>query len=122
MEILDRGDRGAGIGLRRGGMYDHLTLISGRGHPELAQEISEYLGLSLGAVQVSDFPDGEISVQLDHNIRGCDVFLIQPTCAPVNDHLMELLIMVDACRRASARQIRACKTVLFGWLCKVKAF
>tara|TARA_B100000029_G_scaffold293076_1_gene286597 strand:+ start:1211 stop:2158 length:948 start_codon:yes stop_codon:yes gene_type:complete len=88
-------------------MYDHLTLISGRGHPELALEISEHLGLSLGAVQVADFPDGEISVQLDHNIRGRDVFLIQPTGPPANDNLMELLILIDACRRASAARITA---------------
>ena len=88
-------------------MYDHLTLISGRGHPELAREISEYLGLPLGAVRVSDFPDGEISVQLDHNIRGRDVFLIQPTGPPSNDNVMELLILIDACRRASAARITA---------------
>ena len=88
-------------------MYDHLTLISGRGHPELSLEISEYLGLPLGAVRVADFPDGEISVQLDHNIRGCDVFLIQPTGPPSNDNLMELLILIDACRRASASRITA---------------
>ena len=88
-------------------MYDHLTLISGRGHPELSQEIAEHLGLPLGAVRVADFPDGEISVQLDHNIRGCDVFLIQPTGPPSNDNLMELLILIDACRRASAARITA---------------
>ena len=88
-------------------MYDHLTLISGRGHPALAQEISEHLGLPLGAVEVADFPDGEISVQLDHNIRGRDVFLVQPTGPPSNDNLMELLILIDACRRASAARITA---------------
>ena len=88
-------------------MYDHLTLISGRGHPELSLQMSEYLGLPLGAVRVSDFPDGEISVQLDHNIRGCDVFLIQPTGPPSNDNMMELLILIDACRRASAARITA---------------
>jgi ribose-phosphate pyrophosphokinase len=88
-------------------MYDHLTLISGRGHPELSLEIAEHLGLPLGAVRVSDFPDGEISVQLDHNIRGRDVFLIQPTGPPSNDNLMELLILIDACRRASAARITA---------------
>tara|TARA_Y100000588_G_scaffold250058_1_gene264561 strand:- start:5334 stop:6281 length:948 start_codon:yes stop_codon:yes gene_type:complete len=88
-------------------MYDHLTLISGRGHPELSLEISDHLGLPLGAVQVADFPDGEISVQLDHNIRGCDVFLVQPTGPPTNDNVMELLILIDACRRASAARITA---------------
>jgi len=88
-------------------VYDHLTLISGRSHPALAGEIAEHLGLPLGAVGVSDFPDGEISVQLDHNIRGCDVFLIQSTGPPTNDTLMELLILIDACRRASAARITA---------------
>ncbi len=88
-------------------MYDHLTLISGRGHPELSLEIAEHLGLPLGAVRVADFPDGEISVQLDHNIRGRDVVLIQPTGPPSNDNLMELLILIDACRRASAARITA---------------
>ncbi|MFP6766893.1 MAG: ribose-phosphate pyrophosphokinase [Planctomycetaceae bacterium] len=88
-------------------MYDHLTLISGRAHPALALEIAEHLGLPLGAVQLADFPDGEISVQLDHNIRGCDVFLMQPTGPPSNDNLMELLILIDACRRASAARITA---------------
>ena len=88
-------------------MYDHLTLISGRGHPVLAREIADYLGIVLGDVQVDDFPDGEISVRLDHNIRGRDVFLVQPTGPPANDNLVELLIMIDACRRASAARITA---------------
>ena len=88
-------------------MYDHLTLISGRAHPALASEIAQHLGLPLGDVQLADFPDGEISVQLDHNIRGRDVFLVQPTGPPSNDNLMELLILIDACRRASAARITA---------------
>jgi ribose-phosphate pyrophosphokinase len=88
-------------------MYEYLSLISGRAHPELAQEIADYLGFPLGAVQISNFPDGEISVQLDHNIRGRDVFLVQPTGPPVNDNLMELLILIDACKRASAARITA---------------
>ncbi len=86
-------------------MYEYLSLISGRAHPKLAADIAEYLGISLGAVRIADFPDGEISVQLDHNIRGRDVFLVQPTGPPVNDNLMELLILIDTCMRASAERI-----------------
>lgn len=86
-------------------MYDHLTLISGRSHPQLAADIAEYLGVPLAAVEVSDFPDGEISVRLNQNVRGRDVFLIQPTGPPVNRNLMELLILIDTCMRASAERI-----------------
>jgi ribose-phosphate pyrophosphokinase len=86
-------------------MYDHLTLISGRSHPQLAADIAEYLGVPLAAVEVTDFPDGEISVRLNQNIRGRDVFLIQPTGPPVNRNLVELLILIDTCMRASAERI-----------------
>jgi ribose-phosphate pyrophosphokinase len=89
------------------GMYDHLTLIGGRGHPQLAADIAEFLGLKLAAVDITNFPDGEISLKLNQNVRGCDVFLIQPTSPPVNDNLMELLILVDTCMRASAARITA---------------
>ena len=88
-------------------MHDHLTVLSGRAHPALTTEIAEYLGIELGKVSLSNFPDGEISVQLNQNIRGADVFLIQPTGPPVNDNLMELLAMIDACKRASAERITA---------------
>lgn len=88
-------------------MYDRLVLLSGRAHRELAAEIAQHLGLDLGAVQLADFPDGEISCKLDENIRGRDVFLIQPTGPPVDKNLMELLIMIDACARASAERITA---------------
>ncbi len=88
-------------------MYDHLTLISGRAHRQLAQEIADYLGVSLGPCEISNFPDGEIFVQLEHNIRGRDVFLIEPTGPPTNENLMELLILIDACLRASAERITA---------------
>ena len=84
-----------------------LRLFSGTSNPELAREISAYLGVPDGPRVIKRFADGELYIQIQQSIRGCDVFLIQPTCAPVNDHLMELLIMVDACRRASARQITA---------------
>jgi len=86
-------------------MHERLVLISGRAHRELAAEIAQYLGLDLGAINLADFPDGEISCQLHENIRGRDVFLIQPTGPSVNDNLMELLIMIDACARASAERI-----------------
>ncbi len=88
-------------------MYEHLTVLAGRAHPELAAEIAEYLGVDLGKVEIENFPDGEISVRLNQNIRGRDVFIIQPTCPPVNENLMELLILMDACRRASAARITA---------------
>lgn len=73
----------------------------------LAQEVACYLGIELGDVKVKRFADGEIYVQLQESVRGCDVFLVQPTCPPVNDSLMELLIMIDAAKRASARSITA---------------
>ncbi len=88
-------------------MYDHLTLIGGRAHPQLASAIARYLNIPLAALEVADFPDGEISVKLNQNIRGRDVFLIQPTGPPVNENLVELLILIDACKRASAERITA---------------
>ena len=88
-------------------MYERLTILTGRGNPALAAEIADYLGIGLGHVDVGSFPDGEISVKLNQNIRGCDVFICQATSPPVNDNLMELLILIDACRRASAARITA---------------
>ena len=84
-----------------------LRLFSGTSNPLLAKEIGSYLGIDDGPLVCKRFADGELYVQIQQSIRGCDVFLIQPTCAPVNDNLMELMIMVDACKRASARQITA---------------
>jgi ribose-phosphate pyrophosphokinase len=84
-----------------------LRLFTGRSNPHLAQGICRYLGIEMGRIEVSDFSDGEIFVQIQENIRGQDVFLVQSTCHPVNQHLMELLIMADACRRASAARITA---------------
>lgn len=84
-----------------------LRLFSGSANSALAQEVARYLGMDLGPMVRKRFADGEIYVQIQESIRGCDVYLIQPSCHPVNDNLMELLIMVDACRRASARQITA---------------
>lgn len=86
---------------------NRLRLFSGSANPPLAQEVASYLGMDLGPIVLKHFADGEIYLQIQESIRGCDVYLIQPTCRPVNDHLMELMIMIDACRRASARQITA---------------
>lgn len=79
-----------------------LKVFSGTANQGLAQEVAHYLGLDLGEIKIKRFADGEIYVQIKESIRGCDVFLVQPTCPPVNDNLMELLVMIDACRRASA--------------------
>ncbi|CAA7026611.1 unnamed protein product [Microthlaspi erraticum] len=84
-----------------------LKLFSGTANPALSQEIAWYMGLELGKVSIKRFADGEIYVQLKESVRGCDVFLVQPTCTPTNENLMELLIMVDACRRASAKKVTA---------------
>ncbi|GAB4818878.1 hypothetical protein N2152v2_005924 [Parachlorella kessleri] len=86
---------------------NRLRVFSGTSNPSLSQEVAHYLGMDLGKVKIKRFADGEIYVQVMESIRGCDVFLIQPTCPPVNDHLMELLVMIDACRRASARSVTA---------------
>jgi ribose-phosphate pyrophosphokinase len=86
---------------------NRLRLFSGSANVPLAQEVARYLGMDLGPMVRKQFADGELYIQIQESIRGCDVYLIQPTCQPVNAHLMELLIMVDACRRASARQITA---------------
>ncbi|WP_026097758.1 ribose-phosphate pyrophosphokinase [Baaleninema simplex] len=86
---------------------NRLRLFSGSANTTLAQEVARYLGIDLGPMVRKRFADGELYVQIQESIRGCDVYLIQPVCNPVNDHLVELLIMIDACRRASARQITA---------------
>lgn len=84
---------------------ENLKIFTGNANPELAQEIAEYLNVQLGGVTVKHFSDGEISVMIDESVRGCDAYIIQPTCTPVNDNLMEVLIMIDTLRRASARRI-----------------
>lgn len=84
-----------------------LKLFSGSSNRALSREVARYLGTDLGPMVRKRFADGELYVQIQESIRGCDVYLIQPTSHPVNDNLMELLIMIDACRRASARQITA---------------
>ncbi|MGK7874955.1 MAG: ribose-phosphate pyrophosphokinase [Xenococcaceae cyanobacterium] len=84
-----------------------LRIFSGSANVPLAKEVARYLGIDVGPMIRKRFADGELYIQIQESIRGCDVYLIQPCCRPVNDHLMELLIMIDACRRASARQITA---------------
>jgi len=85
----------------------NMKIFSGRAHPELARKMCDYLGLPMGRVLTGNFPDGEISCKIDEDVRGRDVFLVQPTCAPVNENLMELLIMIDSLKRASAERITA---------------
>lgn len=84
-----------------------LMIFTGNANPELCQKVVDHLGLPLGSATVSCFSDGEVTVEILENVRGRDVFIIQPTCAPNNDNLMELLLMCDALRRASAGRITA---------------
>ena len=86
---------------------NRLRLFAGSANIPLAQEVARYLGLDLGPMIRKGFADGELYVQIQESIRGADVYLLQPTCRSVNDNLMELMILIDACRRASARQITA---------------
>jgi ribose-phosphate pyrophosphokinase len=88
-------------------MAYELKLFSGNANRPLAEEIAQHLHMRLGDADVSRFSDGEVYVQINENVRGQDVFVVQPTCPPVNDHLMELLVMIDAFKRASARRITA---------------
>src|SRR4051812_17606112 len=88
-------------------MTDALTIFAGTANPDLAQAVARELGVKLGACMVERFPDGETSVRLDEPVRGHEVFIVQPTQPPVNDHLVELLAFADACRRASAASITA---------------
>jgi ribose-phosphate pyrophosphokinase len=88
-------------------MTDRLILFSGNANRALSEEIADYLGVPLGGAEVSRFADGEILVQIYENVRGADVFVIQPTCRPVNENLVELLVIVDALKRASAWRITA---------------
>jgi ribose-phosphate pyrophosphokinase len=87
--------------------FPSLHILSGSAHPALADRISEYLGVKRTDATVTAFPDGETFVKINENIRGGDVFIVQPTCPPSNHNIMELLIMVDAVRRASAERITA---------------
>ena len=87
--------------------YGELKIFSGSAHPKLAAEIAEFLGVTPGQARLRRFPDSEVSFQIDENIRGTDVFILQPTSNPVDQHLMELMIMTDAFRRSSAARITA---------------
>lgn len=82
-----------------------MKLFSGNAHPRLAQRVAEYLGIELGKMTATKFSDGEIRIMVDESARGHDVFILQPTCSPTNDNVMELLIMLDAFRRASAKRV-----------------
>ena len=88
-------------------MNGELKLFSGRANPDLAEEIAQSLNIPLGKIEIVDFSDGEINVYIQENIRGMDCFLIQSTCTPAQSNIMELLILIDAFRRASARRITA---------------
>ena len=87
--------------------HGQLKIFSGSAHESLAREIAEHLSLPLGAARLHRFPDTEVSFQIDENIRGTDVFVVQPTSAPVDEHLIELCVMIDAFRRSSASRITA---------------
>src|SRR2546425_5043308 len=87
--------------------FGELKVFSGSAHPDLTREIAAFLGVEPGQARLRRFPDTEISFQIDENIRGTDVFVVQPTCSPVDQHLMEMLIMIDAFRRSSAARITA---------------
>ena len=88
-------------------MLFNTVLFTGNANPQLAQEIAAHLGVELGRAQVGRFSDGEVTVEIRQNVRARDVFVVQPTCAPTNENLMELFMMVDALKRASARRITA---------------
>jgi ribose-phosphate pyrophosphokinase len=88
-------------------MPEGIRLFTGNAHKELAEDISGYLDIPVGKASVTEFSDGEISVHINENVRGSDVFILQPTCMPVNRNIMEILLMVDALKRASAGRITA---------------
>lgn len=88
-------------------MYGELKILGGRGHPELAEEISTYLKIPLVEAECINFSDGELFCQLKENVRGADLFVVQPTCTPVNENLVELLILLDTVKRSSASRVTA---------------
>ena len=96
----------SGEGLMSTGFGD-LKLFSGSAHPSLVKEIADFLGIPIGQARLRMFPDSEVSFQIDENIRGADVFIVQPTSSPVDQHIMEMLVMIDAFRRSSASRITA---------------
>src|SRR5216684_3560979 len=92
---------------QRGRVDEKFKIFSGTANEPLADEVCRFLGMQRGQAQITRFADGECYVQLQENVRGCDVFVMQPTCRPVDEHLIELLLMIDALKRASARRITA---------------
>jgi len=88
-------------------LHDKIVLLAGQAHPALAEEVARCLDKSLGSATVEHFPDGEISIKINEDVRGTDVFILQPTCPPVNENLMELLLLIDCCKRASAGRVTA---------------
>ena len=96
----------SGDGLMATGFGD-LKLFTGSAHPQLTKDIADFLGIPLGQARLRRFPDSEVSFQIDENIRGADVFIVQPTSNPVDQHLMEMMVMIDAFRRSSAARITA---------------
>src|SRR5438094_9728796 len=87
--------------------FGELKVFSSSAHPELTRDIAAFLGVQPGQARLRRFPDSEVSFQIDENIRGTDVFIVQPTCSPVDQHIMEMLIMIDAFKRSSAARITA---------------
>ncbi len=88
-------------------MFKSICIFTGHANPALAEQIASYLEVPLGRAKISTFADGEVFAEVRENVRGLDVYVVQPTCAPVNDHLMQLLVMIDALKRASAGSITA---------------
>ena len=91
-----------------------IMVFAGNANPKLAQDIVNHLRINMGNAIVGVFSDGEVQVEIMENVRGKDVFIVQPTCAPTNDNLMELLVMVDALRRSSAARITAVDALVCG--------
>src|SRR5690606_16010707 len=91
----------------RRGVFKSICIFSGHANPALADQIASYLEVPLGRAKISTFADGEVFAEVKENVRGLDVYVVQPTSAPVNDHLMQLLVMIDALKRASAGSITA---------------
>ena len=85
----------------------YLAIFTGNAHPELAKNVTHHLHIPLGRADVTRFSDGEVAVEIQENVRGKDVFILQSTCSPTNDNLMEIMVMADALRRASAGRITA---------------
>ena len=87
--------------------HNDLKVFTGRANPSLTEHICKHLGISMARSRMEDFPDSELFFKIDEDVRGRDVFIVQPTSEPVNKHIMELLIMLDCARRASARRVTA---------------